>query len=129
MATNLIKGSVHTTQYANSSGATIASGTPVVMASTDAKKCRVGVALVDIADGSTGAVAISGCWRLPKVSDAVIAQGESVNWDASEGEVDDNAHTTAAGDVKEFGMADAAAAATTTTVDVWIDQPGTYDAA
>lgn len=128
MATNFVKGSVHTTQYTNA-GTALSAGDPVVLASTDAKKCRVGIALVDIDNGDAGAVAITGCWTFPKVSAAVIAQGESVNWDASAGEVDDNAATSAAGDVKEFGMADADGAATTTSINVWIDEPGTYDAA
>jgi predicted RecA/RadA family phage recombinase len=131
MAANLYKagGEIRTVTYSNS-GSAISAGDVVVLASTDAKKCRIGIALDDIAATSgTGQVAISGCWTLPKVSAAVIAQGESVNWDSSEGAVDDNAHTTAAGDVKEFGMADAAGAATTTSINVWIDEPGTFDAA
>ena len=129
MAANQVKGGTpHSVTYSNS-GSAISAGDPVVLASTDAKKCRVGIALVDIANGASGAVAISGCWQFAKVSAAVIAQGESVNWDASASAVDDNAATSAAGDVVEFGTADAAAGNGVTTIDVWIDEPGTYDAA
>lgn len=127
MATNHVKGPVQTTDYTAS--ADISSGDIVVLASTDAKKCRVGVAITDIDNGDTGAVAITGCWQIAKVSGAVIAQGESVNWDASASAVDDNAATSAAGDVKEFGMADESAGNGVTTINVWIDAPGTYDAA
>lgn len=131
MAANLYKagGEIRSVTYTNS-GSAISAGDVVVLASTDGKKCRVGVALDDIAASTgTGQVAVSGCWTFAKVSAAVIAQGESVNWDSSAEAVDDCSHTTAAGDVASFGMADAAAAATTTTVNVWIDEPGTYDAA
>ena len=131
MAANLYKagGEIRSVTYSNS-GSAISAGDVVVLGATDAKKVRVGIALDDIAATSgTGQVAISGCWTFPKVSAAVIAQGDSVNWDSSAGAVDDNAHTTAAGDVAQFGMADAAGAATTTTINVWIEEPGTYDAA
>jgi predicted RecA/RadA family phage recombinase len=129
MATNYVKGAITSVTYSNS-GSAISSGDVVVLASTDAKKCRVGIAMEDIAATTgTGQVAVTGCWTFPKVSDADIAQGESVNWDSSEGEVHDCSHTTAAGDVASFGMADTAGAATTTSINVWIDQPGTYDAA
>ena len=127
MATNHVKGEINTVDY--TAGATISSGDVVVLGATDAKKVRVGVALDDIANGSIGAVAITGCFKLAKVSAGVIAQGDSVNWDSSASAVDDNAHTTAAGDVSEFGMADTAAAATVLFCDVWINEPGTYDAA
>ncbi|MNC91255.1 hypothetical protein D3C83_74850 [compost metagenome] len=36
---------------------------------------------------------------MPKVSAAVIAQGENLTWDASAGAFDDNAATPATGDV------------------------------
>jgi len=128
MAATYHKGEViSTVDYV--AGSAISSGDVVVLGGTDAKKVRVGVALADIASGSTGAVAITGCWKFTKVSAAVIKQGDSVNWDSSVSSVDDNAHTTAAGDVAEFGMADAAGANGETTINVWIDQPGTYDAA
>lgn len=57
------------------------------------------VALVDIANGASGAVALTGVFRVPKVSAAVIAQGENLTWDASAAGFDDNAATPATGDV------------------------------
>lgn len=63
----------------------------------------LGVALVDIPNGSTGAVSLSGVFLAPKVSGAVIAKGETLTWDVSAssgaGAFDDNAATPAAGDV------------------------------
>lgn len=59
----------------------------------------LGVALVDIASTATGSVQITGVFEVPKVSGAVIAQGESLTWDASAGAFDDNAATPATGDV------------------------------
>ena len=59
----------------------------------------LGVAATDIASGSTGAIYIEGVFTVPKVSGAVIAQGESLTWDVSAGAFDDNAATPATGDV------------------------------
>lgn len=59
----------------------------------------LGVALADIASGDTGSVQITGVFECPKVTDAVIAQGQSLTWDVSAGKFDDNAATPAAGDV------------------------------
>jgi predicted RecA/RadA family phage recombinase len=39
-----------------------------------------GVALVDIATGATGAVAVCGSFELPKVGVGAIAQGAAVEW-------------------------------------------------
>lgn len=112
------------------SGAAIAANDIIVLGATDTKKCRVGVAFKDVADGVTsdGAVDIRGVFRFPKVSGAVIAAGDSVNWDASAGEVDDNAATAASGDVIEFGTAVEAKGNGDTTIDILIDEPGTYNA-
>jgi predicted RecA/RadA family phage recombinase len=123
MAATYVKGDVHTTQY--TAGANIASGDVVVLGSTHSKRARVGVALTAIASGSTGSVAISGCWKFPKVSAADISHGEGVGWDDSAEEVEDSGFAGgAANDVVDFGMADSDAAALTTTVNVWIDTPG-----
>ena len=129
MATNLIKGDVHTVLWTNGTGADVVSGTPVALGSTDGKPARVGVLLVDVADGESGAVAVTGCFTLPKVADAVIAQGESLLWDASEGAVDDCSETASIGDVSSFGMADLGAGAGVTSLGVWIDTPGVYKGA
>lgn len=74
-------------------GANIAAGAVVAIGQI------LGVALVDIANGETGSVAIEGVFSVPKVSGAVIAQGESLTWDVSAGAFDDNAATAAAGDI------------------------------
>ncbi len=74
-------------------GGTIAAGAVVKMGGT------LGVALVDLTSGVTGSVAIQGVFELPKVSGAVIAQGESLVWDVSAGAFDDNAAIPASGDV------------------------------
>lgn len=77
--------------------ADIAAGSVVKMGNT------LGVALVDIANGATGSVAVKGVFRVPKVSAAVITVGQSLVWDVSAasgaGEFDDNAAVPATGDV------------------------------
>ena len=68
------------------------------------------VATLDIANGFSGTVQTGYAFRVPKVASAVIAQGESLTWDASAGAFDDNAATPAAGDVTgaaAFAMEDA----------------------
>lgn len=57
------------------------------------------VALADIANGAVGMVANTGVFTVPKVSGAVIAQGERLVWDASAAAFDDNLATPATGDV------------------------------
>ena len=125
-----IKGAMDTVEY-TPSGAAISANDVIVLGGVDAKKCSVGVAMKDVADGHTeeGVMAVSGVFEFPKVSAAVITAGQSVNWDSSESAVDDNAHTTAAGDVKEFGKAMSDGANGETTILVDIGEPGTYDAA
>ena len=100
-----------TIDYVNA-GSAISSGDVVVVGNL------LGVALVDIANGETGAVAICGVYELPKASAAVIAQGETINWDVSAGNVDDNLATPATGDLSGGCVAVDAAAATTTVVNV-----------
>lgn len=78
----------------------------------------LGVALDDIAAGETGPVQVDGVWELPKLSTAVINQGESVNWDASANEFDANSATPAAGDLT--GGCVAAADAANGDAVVWV---------
>jgi predicted RecA/RadA family phage recombinase len=126
MAVTYVKGDVHTTQHTPSGN--VASGDVVVLGATNGKRARIGIALTAIAANATGSVAITGCWKFPKVSTAAIKQGEGVGWDSSEDEVEDSSFNGgAAGDVVDFGMADSDAAALTTTVNVWIDTPGVLD--
>lgn len=74
-------------------GGTIAAGTVVVIGN------KLGVTLVDLVNGQTGSVATEGVFTVPKVSGAVIAQGDSLTWDASAAAFDDNAATPASGDI------------------------------
>lgn len=90
MATNYVQAG-DVIQY--TAGADISSGDVVKMGNT------LGVALQDIANGATGSVAIRGVFTVPKVTAAVIAQGDSLTWDVSVSKFDDNAATPATGDV------------------------------
>jgi predicted RecA/RadA family phage recombinase len=121
------RGEIRTAVY--TAGADIAVDDIVILGVIDAKKCKVGVAREAIASGSTGIVAVSGVFEFPKVTGAVIKAGESVNWDSDPGGVEDNAHATGAGDVKEFGAAMTDAGSGVLLIDVDIAEPGTYDAA
>lgn len=125
MATNYIqKGDV--IDYTNASGSTITSGTAIKLS-----HC-IGVALTDIADGATGAVAIEGVFSLPKVSAAVFAVGEKLIWDVSgnsgAGAFDDSSATPASGDVTGAAIAVKAGANNETTCTVKLT-PGNADIA
>lgn len=124
-----VSGDVKTVEY-TPSGAAISADDVIVLGATDGKKCTVGVAMKDVADGVTaeGAVAVSGVFQFTKVSGAVIVAGEAVSWDASSSAVDDNALTLASGDVGEFGKAMQDAGNGETTVEVEIGPLGTYSA-
>lgn len=86
--------------------------------STNAAGSSVGVAQVAGATGDVIACSIEGVYTMPAATGALIVQGETVNWDSSIAKVEDNAHTAAAGDIADFGVAMAAkaAAATATTI-------------
>lgn len=81
------------TRMTITAGATLVSGQVVRVGNTLAVACG------DIANGATGEVARCGVFTVPKVSGAVIAQGETLTWDASAAAFDDNAAVAAAGDV------------------------------
>lgn len=102
--------------HTNGTGSAISSGSVVVLGA--AGDATIGVALVDIADGASGAVQISGVFTLPKVTAAVFKQGESLVWDVSTGKFDDNQATPATGDVTGAVIAagDGASAETTCLV-------------
>ncbi len=121
-------GELKTVEY-TPSGAEISADDVIVLGTTNGKKSTVGVAMKNVADGDTeeGAVAVGGVFEFTKVSAAVIKAGESVSWDASASAVDDNALTTAAGDVAEFGKAMSDGANGETSILVDIGYPGTYD--
>lgn len=58
-------------------GSNIASGDVVVIGN------RVGIAIADIASGSSGAVKMVGCYSVTKVSAQAWAAGDEIFWDAS----------------------------------------------
>jgi len=104
-------------------GTAVVSGDVVAIGSNG--DALLGVALVDIAQNAQGSVAIEGVWEVPKVSGAVIAQGEYVIWDSSAKAFDDNAATPATGDVSDGAIAFAAAGAGVTTMKILlIAKPG-----
>lgn len=74
-------------------GATTTSGQVVAIGNI------LAVAAGDVANGATGQAATKGVFTVPKVSAAVIAQGESLTWDVSAAAFDDNAATPATGDI------------------------------
>jgi predicted RecA/RadA family phage recombinase len=87
----------------------------------------LGVCLGNASIGETVSVQIEGVFTVPKVSGAVIAQGENLTWDASAAAFDDNAATPATGDVTGPGaIAWEAAGNGVTTMDVkFTGVPGT----
>ena len=103
--------------------ADVKSGDVVVIGQT------IGVALVDIATGETGSVARKGVYTVPKVSTAVIAQGESLLWDVSENAFEDNAAVPATGDISgPIAVAYEAAGNGATSLDVYFTGvPGTLN--
>lgn len=108
----------NTIQWTNGTGAAVASGQMVKVGPS-----MLGVALVAIASGATGSVAVEGVFSgVPKVSAAVFAQGEKLIWDVSAngalGAFDDSAATPASGDVTGGAIAWAAGANTETTCTV-----------
>lgn len=93
-------------------GSDIDSGDIVVTGHT------IGVAVTDIANGDTGALAIEGVFTAPKVSAAVFAVGEKLIWDVSAGAFDDSAATPASGDITGGAIAVVAGANLETTCTV-----------
>ena len=92
MANNYVEPGM-TMTWTNGTGSAVVSG-QVVRAGN-----ILGVALVDIASTASGSIAVSGVYKVPKVSSAVIAQGEPLLWDASAAAFDAKAATPATGDV------------------------------
>lgn len=94
--------------YTNATGSDIASGDVVVIGNL------VGIAVTDIADASTGAVALEGVYSLTKETPLAISQGDELFWSVANNEV-----TKTATD-KPIGVAFAGAGSADTTVDVKI---------
>lgn len=90
------------------SGSAISAGDVVVIGDC------VGIALVDIASGASGAVAIEGVHAVTKVAGTAWAQGDKIDYDASASGFDIGV-TAASGDVEDCGVAALAAASGDTT--------------
>lgn len=71
----------------------------------------VGVALGNLATGESGEIGLSGVYRVPKVTAAVIAQGGGIVFKAATANVADSTAATIAGDVAVGPWAYAAEAA------------------
>lgn len=96
--------------WTNGTGAAVVSGAVVKLANS------LGIALVDIADGATGSVAVEGVVRdVPKVTGAAWAQGEKLQWDVSASKFANSAATPATGDVTGGAIAWLAAASADAT--------------
>lgn len=106
MALNHVqKGDVIT--WTNATGSAVESGDVVLVGGI------VAVALVDIAAGASGSVAISEVWELPKNTSLAIAAGDALYWDVADEEI----NKTSA-DNYYAGVAVAAAGSTDTTVKI-----------
>lgn len=109
MATNF-KSDGRSITWSNGTGSAVSSGDVVELTN------MIGVALDDIADGASGAVAIEGEFSgLPKVSAAVFAVGEKLIWDTSASAFDDSSATPATGDITGGAVATVAGADAETT--------------
>lgn len=106
MATNLIQAG-DVMPWTNGTGADVASGDFIAFAASG------GIALVDIADGDTGSVALSGVAELAKKATEAFTQGAVLYWDATNKQL-----TTTATDNTVAGTAFRAAAAADTVGEV-----------
>lgn len=86
----------------------------------------VGIALVDMASGETGAVAIEGVFEVPKTTGTAWAQGDKLDYDLSETEFHKGL-VTAAGDIAGCAIAAKVAESADTTGWVKLANPGTLD--
>ena len=96
--------------YANASGSTITSGTPVLIGA------RLGVALADIANGATGSVQVEGVFTVTKLGTDTVAAGALLYWDNTNKRLT----TTASGNTLA-GFAVAVAGSGVTTVNIKIN--------
>ncbi|WP_444925302.1 capsid cement protein [Microbulbifer sp. TRSA002] len=92
MATNFVQAG-RMLDFTNNTSAAISSGQVVIAGAV------LGVAMDDIAVGASGVIAIDGVFTVPKVSAAEINQGETLTWVVASSSFDDNATTTATGDI------------------------------
>lgn len=109
-----------TVTWTNSTGASIASGTPVNVVD------RVGITAETIANGASGTVYVSGVFRLNKLSTTAFAEGADVDWDNTNNRADELG-VGASGDFLHIGKCVAAADNTKSYVDVEINVPITME--
>lgn len=114
-----LKGDETTIEYLCPTTAAVVVG-QIIKVGTNDFLC-VGVAKNAIAANTTGIVSITGCYTFPKVTGAAIKAGESVDWDDSAAKVEDNQSTCVTGDIANFAVALADAAAGTSTVKIMLD--------
>lgn len=93
--------------WTNGTGGDIASGDVVLIGT------RVGVALVDIADGESGSVAVAEVFEVPKVAPLAIAAGDFLYWDVADANFNKTATDNTLGG---YAFADAASADTTVNI-------------
>lgn len=116
MARNNVKpGSIITWTNA---GTAVVAGDVVVVG--NAALGMLGVALVDIANGASGEVALGEVWNLPKENSTAMAAGYTPSWDVSAGEFAAPG-SEATGDVSGSAIVVTAAADTDTTAEILIN--------
>jgi predicted RecA/RadA family phage recombinase len=98
--------------WTNGTGSAVAAGDVVVLGN------RIGIAAVDIANGSSGVIDISGVFTLAAVNTVAFAVGDDLFWDATAAKL----NKTEA-DNNYAGMCDAVKAETATTAKVEINAP------
>lgn len=103
-----------TMPWTNGTGSDVSSGDAVVVGG------QIGVAITDIADGSSGDLAMAGVFSLPKTAGAAINQGDAAMYDVSASAFVPSGGTPATGDVTGAVACweDAASAATTVKVKI-----------
>ncbi|OSQ39012.1 DUF2190 family protein [Thalassospira mesophila] len=101
--------------FVNATGATIASGSPVVVGS------QIGVAAVDIADGESGTVQMCDVFSLPKSAGSAIVQGDAVIFDVAASAFVPSSEAPAEGDIVGACTAWEAAESAATSVVVKIN--------
>jgi predicted RecA/RadA family phage recombinase len=101
-----------TLTFTNSTGADIAAGAPVVVGR------QIGVAAVNIPNGESGELYMTGVHKLPKTAGAAIVQGTAPIFDVSTGAFVPQGTATATGDVSGAVTAWAPAASAATVA--WI---------
>lgn len=95
-----------TLPYTNGTGSAIAKGTVIEFAA------MIGIALGDIANGSTGEIAVDEVWTLAKETGVAFTLGDQLYWDATNDRLDKTNTNIPCG----IAAADAGSAATTAQV-------------